>query len=145
MKIAQEGDRIVVHLIGMFDDGFIFDNTSNSSPYEFLLIDEELLPGLKENIIGMRIGEKRNFSIEPEQAYGLHNPDFILLVDRKDLVFDIEPEPGDIVELQLPSGELITVEVVQNQEDGVLIDANHPYVGRSLSFEVELIDIIEHD
>jgi FKBP-type peptidyl-prolyl cis-trans isomerase 2 len=145
MKIAQEGDRIVVHLIGMFDDGFIFDNTTNSSPYEFLLIDEELLPGLKENIIGMKIGEKRNFSIEPEQAYGLHNPDFILLVDRKDLVFDIEPEPGDIVELQLPSSELITVEVVQNQEDGVLIDANHPYVGKSLSFEVELVDILEHD
>ncbi|PKL84998.1 MAG: peptidylprolyl isomerase [Ignavibacteriae bacterium HGW-Ignavibacteriae-1] len=145
MKIAQEGDRIVVHLIGMFDDGFIFDNTSNSSPYEFLLTDEELLPGLKENILGMRIGEKRNFSIEPEQAYGLHNPDFILLVDRKELVFDIEPEPGDIVELQLPSGELITVEVVQNQGDGVLIDANHPYVGKSLSFEVELVDIIEND
>ena len=123
----------------------LFRSTTNSSPYEFLLIDEELLPGLKENIIGMRIGEKRNFSIEPEQAYGHHNPDFILLVERKDLVFDIEPEPGDIVELQLPSGELITVEVVQNQGDEVLIDANHPYVGKSLSFEVELVDILEHD
>lgn len=145
MQIAQEGDRIVIHLVGMFEDGFIFDNTTNSSPYEFLLMNEELFPGLIENLIGMAIGEKRKFVVEPEKAYGQHNPDFVLLVDRDVLVFDIEPEPGDVVELSLPSGELITVEVVQNRDEKVLIDANHPYVGKRLFFEVELVDIIHQD
>lgn len=145
MKIAQEGDRILVHIVGMFEDGFIFDNTSNSSPYEFKLTDEDLLIGLKQNIIGMAVGETKKIILEPQMAFGNHIPDLVINVDKKHLVYDIEPEQGDIVELNLSSGEVISVEVIQVDGDKVLIDANHPYVDKTLFFEIQLVDILEEE
>jgi len=145
MKIAQEGDRVVVHIVGMFEDGFIFDNTTNSSPYEFKLIDEELLTGLKENIIGMAIGETKKITLEPDKAFGRHIPDLVITVDKSHIISDIEPDQGDIVELNLSSGEVVSVEVIQVDGERVLIDANHPYVDKTLFFEVQLVDILAEE
>ncbi len=142
MKTAQEGDRILVHVVGMFEDGFIFDNTTNSSPYEFKLTDKDLLIGLKQNIIGMTVGETKKIILEPEMAFGKHLPDLVVTVDKQHLIYDIEPEQGDIVELNLSSGELISAEVIQVDGEQVLVDANHPYVDKTLYFEIQLVDIL---
>ncbi len=89
----------------------------------------------------MEEGETKTISIPADDAYGPKQQDLILTVPRSKLPEGLTPSVGQ--RLQMSKSDGGTVEVVVNDinDETVIIDANHPLAGKTLVFDVHLVEI----
>jgi len=68
---AGTGDRVVIHYLGRFPDGTVFDSSAGGEgPVEFFLGEGEVIRGWDLGIRGMRAGGRRILVIPPSLGYG---------------------------------------------------------------------------
>lgn len=63
--VAQANSTVAVAYEGRLEDGPVFDSNERAT---FSLTG--VIPGFRDGIIGVRVGETKTFSIPPEEAYG---------------------------------------------------------------------------
>lgn len=143
MATAKKGDTVKVHYTGKLDTGVPFDSSIGAEPLEFELGSGKLIPGFEEAVIGMSPGESKTVKIPPEKAYGRYREDRVIDVDKKDLPEDIKPEIGMTLEVCAPSGQVIPVQITDMDENKVTLDANHPLSEQTLTFEIQLLEIVD--
>lgn len=69
--VAQAGQRVSIHYTGWLTNGMKFDSSiDRGPPLQFVLGSGEVLAGLDQGVVGMRVGGKRRLTIPPELAYG---------------------------------------------------------------------------
>ena len=125
MAQAKSGDRVVVHYSGSLDDGTVFSSTyEEDEPFEFT------------------IGEKKTISVPPEDGYGEHKKEFVVKMERGQAPADLELEVGKRLQIRLTDGTTRVVTVLAITEDSVILDANDPLAGKTLQFEIELVEIV---
>lgn len=139
---AQSGDRVKVHYTGTLDDGTVFDSSREGEPIEFELGSGEVIDGFDQAVIGLEEGASREVRLEPDEAYGQRSDDLVIDVDRGDLPEDLDPEVGQTLAVEGADGEEMAAWVAEVGEDAITVDLNHPLAGRSLTFEVELLEIV---
>ncbi len=142
MRVARKGDRVIVQYIGKLEDGTIFDTTINQDPLEFTIGDKEVIRGFEEAIIGMEEGERKVVVIEPDRAFGKKREDYIVKVSKGVLPPDLEVTEGMTLKLSQEGIQPIPVKVTQVGDDFIVIDANHPLAGHTLTFEITLLKIL---
>ncbi len=141
MVKAKNGDTVKVHYTGTLEDGTVFDTSVEREPLEFTLGQGQLIPGFEQAVIGMKIGDLKTINIPADQAYGPHRDDLILVIERGQLPEDLDPKVGQQLQMMQADGSIITVIIIEISETTVTIDANHPLVGKNLTFEIELVEI----
>ena len=141
MTQAKPGDTLHLHYKGTLEDGAVFDSSEGRDPLAFELGSGQIIPGLDAGVTGMAVGEKRSVRIEPADAYGEHHPDRIQTVDRANVPDNIPTDPGTQLQVKTQSGETLSVVVVESTDDKLVLDANHPLAGQTLTFDVELVEI----
>jgi FKBP-type peptidyl-prolyl cis-trans isomerase len=68
---AREGKILEVHYIGRLTDGSKFDSTQDGAqPLTLRLGAGDVIKGLDEGLVGMRVGGKRRLTIPPELGFG---------------------------------------------------------------------------
>lgn len=67
---AAVGDTVVVHYVGVLEDGTEFDSSWGGDPFEVTLGAGTVIQGWDEGLVGARIGERRHLLIGSEKAYG---------------------------------------------------------------------------
>ena len=141
MSTVEKGTKIKVHYKGTLDDGTEFDNSKNrGATLDFEVGAGLMIKGFDENVVGMGEGEVRTFTLAPEEAYGpIHEEAYRLF--PKEAFGDNDIEVGGVVEGSNGQGQPMLARVANISDDGVLLDLNHPLAGKSLTFEVELIEI----
>ncbi len=83
----QPGQNVVVHYTGYLDDGTIFDSSvQRGQPAEFPV--DQVIPGFREGVLGMKVGGRRRLIIPPELGYGAQGQGPIPPNAR--LTFDVE-------------------------------------------------------
>ncbi|KUK61091.1 peptidylprolyl isomerase [Methanoculleus sp.] len=142
MAQAKEGDTVKVHYTGKLEDGTVFDTSDEEAPIEFTIGRGQIIPGFEKAVIGMEPGEKKTAVIPPEEAYGPRSEDMTLTVDRGQFPEEINPEPGQQLQVQQPDGRAAVVVVSDVSESTVTLDANHPLAGQPLIFEIQLVDVV---
>ncbi len=150
MKI-EAGDFVVFHYVGRFENGEVFDTSYEDIAKENdIYVEEreygplgvnvgvgEIIPGLDEALIGMEIGEKKTVTVPPEKAYGMPNPELVIDVPVSEFTnAGLEPIEGMYV--MTDSG---IAKIAKVGEESVTLDFNHPLAGKTLIFEVEIVDI----
>jgi FKBP-type peptidyl-prolyl cis-trans isomerase 2 len=143
MQKAKQGDTVRVHYRGTLEDGSVFDSSADGDPIEFTIGEGEVIPGFEDAVVGMAVGEKKEQRILPEQAYGDREEELMFEVDRSTLPADAELTVGDLLQLTFPNGETAPVKVAAVSDKSVQLDANHPLTGKTLIFELELVEIGE--
>ena len=142
MRTAKNGDKVVVQYIGKLEDGTIFDTTVGQDPFEFTIGENEVIPGFEEAIIGMEEGERKVVIVKPDKAFGEKREDYIVKVSKDVLPPDLEVTEGMTLKLSQEGINPIPVKVTQVGDDFIVIDANHPLAGHTLTFEIMLLKII---
>ena len=91
-----------------------------------------MIPGFERELMGAKTGDKVEFTLTPEDAYGPHNPDAVQEVPLE-MFGGIEPEIGMTLMSDLGPFKVAGI-------DGGLIkaDFNHALAGKSLTFNVRL-------
>lgn len=137
---VKAGDTISVHYTGKFDDGEVFDSSEGRTPLKFTVGADQVIPGFDNAVLAMVPGNKKTFTIKPEDAYGARSDDFMIDVPRSQVPTEMELELGMAVQMSDQSGNPVLAIVAGIGEDTVTLDANHPLAGRTLIFDIELVE-----
>lgn len=142
MMAVKKGDKVKVNYTGTLDDGTVFDSSEkHGQPLEFEVGSKQVIPGFDDALIGMEIGQEKEISIKPEQAYGQPNPQLVTEVPKDKLPQDKELKPGMMLLVTLPNGAQTPAKIVEVLDTGVKLDLNHPLTGKALNFKIKLESI----
>lgn len=138
---ASAGDTVSVHFTGKLEDGTVFDTSREGEPLEFEVGADQVIDGFDRAVRGMEVGESAEAELEPAEAYGERDDQLVFPVSRDELPADFEPEVGDELAVEIENGREVPGRVAEVSDDAVTLDLNHPLAGRSLVFEIELVDV----
>lgn len=140
-RIAQQGDKVKIHFVAKLETGHKVD-MSQTKPFEIILGKHNVITGLEEGIIGMKIGEKRRVEIKPEKAYGQRQKDLIAEIPIESLPeMKKIPEKGEILQFNTQKGKKVFGRIIDIGQNSVIIDMNHPLAGHKLYYDVVLMEI----
>lgn len=142
MAEAKAGDTVRVHYTGTLDDGSVFDTSRGREPLEFTVGAGQVIPGFDEAVTGMQPGEEKRVTIPADEAYGQRRPEMVGTVRREQFPPDIQPAVGQQLQMS-QQGQNFVVTVTGVTDDEVTLDANHPLAGENLTFQVELVEIVD--
>lgn len=143
MTAAAIGDVVSVHYTGTLEDGEVFDSSLEREPLEFEVGAGQVIPGFDLGVLGMVAGGSRRIEIPAAEAYGERNEEMVFPVPKDQFPPDITPGVGDRFQVQVGEDQIIEVEITEITDDAVMLDANHPLAGKTLVFEVTLVEIKE--
>lgn len=123
------------------DDGEFIDQASDDAPLAYLHGYQNIIAGLERELTGLTIGDEKSVSVAPEDGYGVYDEEAQQLVPREMFPDDIELEEGTALQLQDDEGNVHQAFVDRADEQEVLIDFNHPLAGRTLNFDVKIVDL----
>nr|WP_067296766.1 peptidylprolyl isomerase [Marinobacterium profundum] len=133
------GKTVTLHFAIKLEDGQLVDSNFENKPATFTVGDGNLLPGFEEPLMGLVEGTESTFTIVPEKAFGMPSPANVQRLPRAQFK-DMELEPGLVVSFKEPGGELPGV--VKSFDDQVVhIDFNHPLAGKTLLFDVKILQV----
>jgi len=142
MAEAKSGDKVRVHFTGRLEDGTVFGSTMDEEPFEFKLGEKNMLPGFESAIIGMEKGETKTISLPPEEAYGDHKKELVHMMERSGFPEEINLEIGKRLSVRTQDGKQTVVTIKDFTEDKIVIDENEPLAGKTLTFKIELVEIL---
>ncbi|HEX4325626.1 MAG TPA: FKBP-type peptidyl-prolyl cis-trans isomerase [Burkholderiales bacterium] len=117
-------------------------STFGMNPATLSLGAGQLAETLEHCLIGMRAGERQAFTLEPEAAFGLRNPELVRRVALATLPRDLEEEPGSRISFTDASGAKFAGTLLEKDQDGALFDFNHPLAGLTIVFEAEILAVM---
>lgn len=138
---AKKGDKVKIHFTGKTKEGTIFASSHEREPVEFEIGRGALLPGIETAVEGMEKGERKDITLPPEQSFGQHHQELVILVERSQFPEDFQPSVGLEFEVPQPDGSYAYFKVLEVGESKVTLDGNHPLAGETLTFELELLEI----
>lgn len=103
---------------------------------------EQILPGLQKRLIGLTAGVSTNIVVPMEETYGKIDPAAFQEVGKEEIFTD-NLEVGVVLKDIGPEKKSARVHKVK--ESTVILDFNHPLAGRSLSYNVKILDIKRGD
>lgn len=135
-----------VHYTGTLpDSGEVFDSSEGRDPLTFLVGHGKMIPGFERELMGAKIGERRTFTLAPEEAYGQPDENAVMEIPREQFAMLEEQaklEEGMQLVAQLGHGPAPFI-VKALTDEIVTADFNHKLAGESLTFSVEVVELRE--
>lgn len=142
LSIVKESE-VVMHFSIRLSDGSAVDSTKVSNkPAKFVMGDGSLTPGFEDCLLGLQVGQSETFTLPPESAFGLPNPDNIHHLELSKFSSDVPAEIGTIISFTQPNGEEIPGIIREIVADSVTVDFNHPLAGQTVTFEVDVLEVL---
>lgn len=139
MQIAK--DTVAsFHYILREEGGSFSEDSRGDHPVAYLHGHDNILPGLEAVLLGKQAGDKVSVTLAPEQAYGVRNPQLQQRLSIKHLKYTGKLTAGDIAWIETEEGPR-QVTVVKPGKFMAEVDTNHPLAGKTLTFEVEIVDV----
>lgn len=133
-----------VHYTGTLPEtGEVFDSSEGREPLTFMVGHKQMIPGFEQEIMGAKVGEKREFTLESERAYGDRDETAVMEIQRdqfKQLEAETSLEVGMQLVAQMPHGPAPFI-ITNLSDDMVTADFNHALAGQSLTFAVEIVEL----
>ena len=150
MKISANKYVAVIYdlNVGEGEERELMEKATREVPLKFIYGMGMMIPAFEEALMGLEEGEKFDFSITPENAYGEYNEEHVLDLPKSifevDGKFDSEMvKEGNTIPMMDASGQRINGSVLEVKDDVVVMDFNHPLAGETLHFTGEVIDVHE--
>jgi FKBP-type peptidyl-prolyl cis-trans isomerase SlyD len=102
-----------------------------------------VIAGLEQALAGRKAGDAINITLPPELAYGPRTSNDMMRLPIKHLHGNINPKallPGSIVTMKTNQG-LKNALVMKVGKFNVDVDTNHPYAGRTLHYQIEILGV----
>ncbi len=136
-------DDLVVSLAyTLLVNGEELDQADDDDPMLFLQGHSNIIPGLEKELYGMSIGDTKQVTVAPAEAYGELDPSKRDEIPLEMMPADYEPVVGDALHLRdTESNEVFEVYVAEIDDDKIFVDFNHPLAGETLQFQVKVVDL----
>ena len=146
MKIQK--DKVIAVSYELEVEGKIADKASSEAPLEYIHGTGMLLPKFEAALDGKVAGDPFEFTLTPEEGYGVYNPKYLVALPIE--AFQIDGKVHEellVVGRTLPmlnsEGQVVSGTVAAVDEKSVTMDFNHPMAGKTLHFTGEVVDVRE--
>ena len=137
---VSSGKQVSIEYTLTLEDKSIIDSNVGAEPLSFVQGSHSIIPGLENALNGMHIGDSKQVTVKPEDGYGPVNKDAVSEINKEQIQKDVF-QVGAVLQGQDPDGQVIIARVVEIKKDTVLLDYNHPLAGKTLFFDVKILDI----
>lgn len=132
-------DKLVSVSYELKVEGEIVDRAEVENPMEFIYGNGSLIQSFENNIKDMKVGDKFDFSIPADQAYGPVASEYILnlpinIFEREGKIDEELLQVGARLPMVDQEGNQMNGLVVEVKVDQVVMDFNHPLAGKDLHF-----------
>jgi len=146
----EKGDVVKIEYVGRLESGEIFDLTSEElakkekifnpkaryGSVSILIGANFVLPGLDKELETMKVGDEREVTVEPQEAFGKRKPELVKPFPSKS--FREDPKPGTMVDFGDTTGRVQTV-----SGGRVMVDFNHPLAGKRLIYKISILEKVD--
>lgn len=132
--------KYVLHTNDENGEKVFVEETSSENPMTFLYGVGMMIPKFEEEIQNLAEGDKASFEITPSEGYGERNPEAVTQLPVDMFQGQELPPVGAILPLSDNQGNNFQAVVLEVAPEAVVVDLNHPMAGRSLFFDVEILN-----
>lgn len=137
-----DGMVVGIHYTLTDDEGTTLDSSAGRAPLFYLHGAGNIVEGLEDELVGKTIGDKLTAHVPPAKGYGeLEGPGPQAVPKSEFKGMDISK--GMPFRAQASNGETIVLWITDIRGSRVYVDTNHPLAGKTLHFDVEVIDLRE--
>ena len=137
---VSPGTQVSIEYTLKLDDKNVFDTNVGADPLTFVHGSRQIVPGLEKALEGMKVGESKQVIVQPEEGYGIvHNEAFLEL--EKEKIPNEARQVGARVQGRTGDGKMVTAPVAEIKDATVVLDFNHPLAGKTLYFDVKILNI----
>jgi FKBP-type peptidyl-prolyl cis-trans isomerase SlyD len=141
-EITQVADDVVVTIdYTLTVDGEVLDSSEEEGPLEYLQGHQNIIPGLERELAGTKVGESKKVTVAPEDGYGEIDEKAIVDVPLDEFPEDMPLEVGIELEVTDKEENIMLATIVEVGKETVKLDTNHPLAGKTLHFEVSVVDL----
>lgn len=142
MAKAKQGDKVKIDLTVKLENGDVYSSSKGQEPLEFTIGEQDVIPKVEEAVIDMSPGESKEVQVLPEEGFGTQKSELIQQVPRTELPPDLDPKTGMQLKAMTPNEQEIFFTVTETTDTTVTLDANHPLAGKTLTFEIEVLELV---
>ncbi len=136
-----EKNRVVSFHYTLTDTGKTLSETSrNGDPVAYLHGHGNIVPGLEKEMAGRTAGDRFTATVAPDEAYGARDEEAVQRVPIKHLENPGKLTAGKVVAVNTTRGQR-TATIIKVGRFNVDLDLNHPLAGRTLVFEIEIVEV----
>lgn len=142
LKIAKNS-VVSIHYKLTDGQGTELDSSAGGDPLVYMHGVGNIISGLEDALTGREKGDELEVTVPPEDGYGPVLEQLVQKVPHSAFQGVDDIQPGMQFQAQSPDGSMRLIRVAKVEDDGVVIDANHPLAGETLHFEVSVSDVRE--
>ena len=123
----------------------LIEETAEGDPFIFVSALGMTLDAFEAQIVPLKVGDKFDFTLAPNDAYGEYDEAGKQTLPRK--VFEINGKldshfifEGAVVPLSSADGARFNGTIVDINDESVTVDLNHPLAGKSLNFVGNVVE-----
>jgi FKBP-type peptidyl-prolyl cis-trans isomerase SlyD len=134
------GKTVSIEYTLTLENNEVVDTNVGSDPLTYVQGSSQIIPGLENDLEGMKVGDTKNVTVKPEDGYGPVIKEAIVEVKKEQLPAGA-CEVNAQVQAQGPDGQMLRGRVTELKDEIAIIDFNHPLAGKTLVFDVKILDI----
>lgn len=135
--------EVIMHFVLRLEDGSIAESSHRTTrPAKFKMGGGDLTPAIEAQLLGLQVGDKKQFHVAVEDAFGAPRSENIHTLPRSQFPEDLELEEGLIMGFEQPNGVELPGILRSFDDQNAVIDFNHPLAGHAIDMEVEILEIL---
>jgi FKBP-type peptidyl-prolyl cis-trans isomerase SlyD len=139
-KVVKDGTVVSLQYSLTGEDGKLIESNRGKDPLKYTHGSKQIVPGLEKELAGMKVGGEKRVKVKPEDAYGAVDSKAFQEVPKEQIPAN-GLKVGAILAAKGPQGQEIPVRIHQIKEKTVVLDLNHPMAGKTLLFDIKILDI----
>ena len=128
-----------LHTVEANGEKVFVEETTAENPLTYLHGVGMMIPKFEDEMNGLTVGDKKSFTISPEEGYGAIDPNAVAQLPLDMFSESGLPPVGAMLPLTDDQGNQFRAVVVEVTDNTVVADLNHPMAGKTLNFDVEVV------
>ncbi|MBV5317306.1 MAG: FKBP-type peptidyl-prolyl cis-trans isomerase [Desulfobulbaceae bacterium] len=134
------GKTVSISYTLTLNNGEMIDSNIETEPLTFTQGSNEIIPGLENALLGRKVGDTFQVSVQPENGYGVVSDEAFIEVPKEHLPPEAR-EIGAQLTAVGPEGQELYGVVIEMVEEMAKLDFNHPLAGEVLHFDVTILGV----
>lgn len=121
-------------------DGEQLESNKGKDPLVYTHGKQEIIPGLESALDGLATGDTKQVTVKPEDGYGAINDQAFVEVKLEQIPEEARKVGANLM-TKAQDGSPLRARVKELKGEMVILDFNHPLAGKTLTFDVKVLNI----
>jgi FKBP-type peptidyl-prolyl cis-trans isomerase SlyD len=140
--VVETGKQISIEYTLSIDPEGVVDTNVDSDPLVYVQGTQQIVPALEKALEGKAVGDTVDVSIDPKDGYGERSEEAFQEVNKSQVPEEAQ-KVDTVLQGQDNEGGVVNARVAEVRDETVLLDFNHPLAGKTLKFNVKILNIQE--